>query len=61
MDVWGFPVMRCHIGLKHRRYAMNRALSQLLAKRSRMALRAFYTNFAKRFGNCIKGYSYQIW
>jgi hypothetical protein len=46
MDVWGFPVMRCHIGLKHRRDAMNRALSQLLVKRSRMALRAFYTNFA---------------
>jgi hypothetical protein len=29
MDVWGLHVMRCHIGLKHRHDALNRALSQL--------------------------------
>jgi hypothetical protein len=29
MDVWGLHVMRCHIGLKHRQDALNRALSQL--------------------------------
>jgi hypothetical protein len=28
-DVWGLHVMRCHIGLKHRHDALNRALSQL--------------------------------
>jgi hypothetical protein len=29
MDVWGLHAMRCHIGLKHRHDALNRALSQL--------------------------------
>jgi hypothetical protein len=29
MDVWRLHVMRCHIGLKHRHDALNRALSQL--------------------------------
>jgi hypothetical protein len=29
MDVWGLQAMRCHIGLKHRHDALNRALCQL--------------------------------
>jgi hypothetical protein len=35
MDVWGLDVMRCHIGLKQRHDALNRALSQLFCAAGR--------------------------
>jgi hypothetical protein len=36
MDVWGLHVMRCHMGLKHRHDALNRALSQLFGAAGRL-------------------------
>jgi hypothetical protein len=36
MDVWGLHAMRCHIGLKHRHDALNRALSQLFGAAGRL-------------------------
>jgi hypothetical protein len=36
MDVWGFHVMRCHIGLKQRQFALHRALSQLFGAAGRL-------------------------
>jgi hypothetical protein len=36
MDVWDLHAMRCHIGLKHRHDAMNRALSQLFGAAGRL-------------------------
>jgi hypothetical protein len=36
MDAWGLHVMRCHIGLKHRHDALNRALSQLFGAAGRL-------------------------
>jgi hypothetical protein len=36
MDVWGSHVMRCHIGLKHRHDALNRALTQLFGAAGRL-------------------------
>jgi hypothetical protein len=35
MDVWGLQAMRCHIGLKHRHGALNRALCQLFGAAGR--------------------------
>jgi hypothetical protein len=36
MDVWGLHAMRCHIGLKHRHDALNRALSKLFGTAGRL-------------------------
>jgi hypothetical protein len=36
MDVWGLHVMRCHIVLKLRHDALNRALSQLYGVAGRL-------------------------
>jgi hypothetical protein len=36
MDLWGLHAMQCHIGLKHRHDALNRALSQLFGAAGRL-------------------------
>jgi hypothetical protein len=36
IDTWGLRAMRCHIGLKHRHDALNRALSQLFGVAGRL-------------------------